>query len=343
MDKYYREHKRLFSSLDHFSPYGPWPTDFSEWTHLAKALYKSSNGTTALDAITDQGSVKGSIAITPSNQWELRPKVGDMIVISRCHPSLDRITAGPVNKVGRRSFNIEWKPQWGPFADFAVKVPPEDIRCPSGHYRVDLEVENISTVRVDHALHELTTVRGAEERNVSVITPLQAMVVYDHFTADSIKNINDAEADRRRQEHGFTPRRGSSDIRYSNRGASDASGASDAHGASDASGAFDANGASDAIGATVAYGAPVANAPPGSKGSQRGDMHSEAASSSKSGKLTQQDAQETAWSDCWVRPCKYVRPDSDSDFETASRKANLNEGQRHAMTITGKHRLRSAG
>ena len=159
----------------------------------------------------DQGSVKGSIAITPSDQWELRPKVGDMIVISRCHPSLDRITSGPVTKVGRRSFNIEWKPQWGPFADFAGKVQPEDTRCPSGHFRVDMEVENISTVRVDLALRELTTVWGAEECNISVITPLQAMLVYNRFTADDIKNIIDAEADRRRQGHGFTPRRDPSD------------------------------------------------------------------------------------------------------------------------------------
>ena len=127
--------------------------------------------------------------------------------------------------------------------------------------------------------------------------------------------------------------------RYINRGASDASGASDAKGASDASGASDANGASDAIGASDAYGDHVADAPPGSKDSRRGDMRSEAASSSKSRKLTQQDAQDISWSDCWVRQCKYVRPPSDSDFETASRKANLNDGQRHAMIITGRHRL----
>ena len=249
MDKYRREHKRLFS-LDHFSPYGPWPTDFTEWTHFAKALYKSSNGTTSMDTIIDQGSVKRSIVIAPSNRWELSPKVGDMIVISRCHPALDRITAGPVTKVGRRSFHIEWATQWGPFSDFAAKVLPEDNRCPVGHFRADMEVESISTVRVDHALHELTTVRGAEEHNVSVITPLQAMLVYNNFTVDDIQNINDAEADRHRQERGFTLRRDSSDTRYYNRGASDASGASDAHGASDASGASDANGASDATGAT---------------------------------------------------------------------------------------------
>ena len=53
MDKYYREHKRLFS-LGHFSLYGPWPTDFSEWIHFAKALYKSSNGTVTLDVSIDQ-------------------------------------------------------------------------------------------------------------------------------------------------------------------------------------------------------------------------------------------------------------------------------------------------
>ena len=35
----------------------------------------------------------------------------------------------------------------------------------------------------------------------------------------------------------------------------------------------------------------------------------------------------------------YVKPPSDHDFEIASRKANLNRGQHHAMTITGEHRL----
>ena len=201
-----------------------------------------------------------------------------------------------------------------------------------------MDVENTSTVRVDHTLHDPTTVRGAEEHNFSVITPLQAMLVCNDFTADDIQNINDAEADRHRQERGFTPLRNSSDTRYYNRGASDASGASDAHGASDASDASDANGASDAIGATDAYGAPVANPPPASRGSRHGDMHTEAPSSSKSRKLTKQDVQDSDWANCWVRPCRYMPP-SASDFETASRKANLNEGQRHAMTITGKHRL----
>ena len=68
MDKYYRERNRLFS-MDHFSPYGPWPTDFAEWIHFVKALYKSSNGTATLDVIVDQGAAKGSILITPSDQW----------------------------------------------------------------------------------------------------------------------------------------------------------------------------------------------------------------------------------------------------------------------------------
>ena len=175
-----------------------------------------------------------------------------------------------------------------------------------------MEVENISTVCVDHALHELTTVRGVEEHNVSVITPLQAMLAYNDFMAPDIKNINDADADRRRQEDGFTPRWDPSDIRYNNRGAS------------------------VAIGASGAYGAPVANTSSGSKDSRRGDTRSDAPSSSKSRKLTQQDAQEASWSDCWVRPCKCIRPPSVSDFEIASRKANLNDGQRHVMIITGR-------
>ena len=91
---------RLFS-MDHFSPYEPWPTDFAEWVHFVNALYKSSNGTTTMDVIIDQGTTKGSIVITPSDQWEFSPKIGERIVISRCHPSVDRIISGPVTKVGK--------------------------------------------------------------------------------------------------------------------------------------------------------------------------------------------------------------------------------------------------
>ena len=35
----------------------------------------------------------------------------------------------------------------------------------------------------------------------------------------------------------------------------------------------------------------------------------------------------------------YVVPPSGRDFESASRRAGLNDVQRHAMTVTGKHRL----
>ena len=41
LEKYVREHKRLFS-MDHFFPYGPWSTDFSQWNFFLDALYKSS-------------------------------------------------------------------------------------------------------------------------------------------------------------------------------------------------------------------------------------------------------------------------------------------------------------
>ena len=50
LDKYMHEHNRLFS-MDHFSPYGPWPSDFSDWTSFHNALFKSSQGTTTMGAI----------------------------------------------------------------------------------------------------------------------------------------------------------------------------------------------------------------------------------------------------------------------------------------------------
>ena len=147
----------------------------------------------------------GSIVITPANRWEIHPKVGDRIVISRTHPTMDRVVAGPVTKVNKRSFNIEWKTQWGRFGEVAEKVQPEDKRCPKGHFRVDMEVENISIACVEHALRTLTEVRGMETHSVTVITPIQAMMVLSDFMASDIKLINDAEADCRRQEDRFTP------------------------------------------------------------------------------------------------------------------------------------------
>ena len=228
MDKYMHEHNRLFT-MDHFSPYGPWPSDFSDWTSFHNALFKSSQGTTTMDAIIAKDTARGSIVIAPSDRWEFYPKIGERIVISRCHPALDNIVSGPVAKVSRWSFKIDWKTHWEPFEEFADKVRSEDKRCPSGHFRVDLEVGAISIGRVDQALRTLTAVRGMETHNVSVVTPLQAMLVCNDFMADDIEHINNADSDRRRQEDGFTRAEGGhTDNRGNNYGASDASGASDA-------------------------------------------------------------------------------------------------------------------
>ena len=289
--------------MDHFFPYGPWPTDFAQWNHFLEALYKSSRETTTMDARIDQGRA-GFLVITPAARWEIRPKVGEWIIISRTHPTMDKIVSGTVTRVSNDSFHIEWKTQWGQFGDFAAKVQPEDKRCPKGHFRVDMEIECISTGRVEQALHRLTEVRGMEDHNVTVLTPVQAMITLNCFMASHIKRINDAEAGRLLQKANFVPTEvRPNDKRGMKHGASDASGASDAHGASDAKLFSATHCASDAY-PSQPFGASDAN--------------------------TQ---------DAWVRPCRYVVPPSDSDFASASRRAGLNDVQQHAMTITDKHRL----
>ena len=190
---------------------------------------------------------KPAIVIRPPERWEFYPKVGEKIVISRCHPALDSITSGPVTKISNQSFTIEWKAHWDQFEKFAAEHRPKDKRCPPGHFRLGLEIEAISTTRVDQALRTLTALRGMEDHNVTIVTPLQALLVCNDFMVDDIAHINNADSDRRRQRDGFTRtavNRGHKDTRGNSYGASDANGASDAIGASDANGASDAKAAS---------------------------------------------------------------------------------------------------
>ena len=246
----------------------------------------------------------GSLVISPARRWGIRPQVDEWVVISRTHPTMDKIASGIVTKVSNDYFHIDWKAQWGRFDEFAAKVQPEDKRCPSEHFRVDMEIEGISTVRVEQALRRFTEVQGVEERNVTVLTPIQAMMVLNCFMAADIKRINNAEANRLLQTKHFVPTDGRpGDKRASKHGASDAGGAPDAHGASDANTFPRMHGASDAR-TYEPHGASDAN--------------------------TQ---------DCWVRPCMYVEPPSEGDFKSAGHRARLNEVQRHAMTIAGNHRL----
>ena len=121
LKKYVREHKRLFS-MDHFSPYGPWSTDFSEWNFFLDALHKSSRETTTMGARIAQDAAAGSLVITPANRWEIRPKVGEWVVISRTRPTMDKVVSGTVTRVNKWSFHIEWKTQWGRFDEVAAKV-----------------------------------------------------------------------------------------------------------------------------------------------------------------------------------------------------------------------------
>ena len=94
-----------------------------------------------MDVRIGHDTAAGSLVITPANRWEINPKVGKRIVISRTHPTMDRVASGTVTKVNKWSFHIEWKTQWGRFEEVAEKVQPEDKRCPKGHFRVDMEIK----------------------------------------------------------------------------------------------------------------------------------------------------------------------------------------------------------
>ena len=118
LEKYVKEHKRLYT-MDHFSPYGPWSTDFTDWGQFLEELFKSSQGTTSMAARVYQDRT-GALNIETARRWPLRTKPGDRIVISRTHPTMDEIVTCVVEKVGRRKewFSAEWKQQWGPFSEF---------------------------------------------------------------------------------------------------------------------------------------------------------------------------------------------------------------------------------
>ena len=111
LGKYVREHRRLFST-DHFFPYGPWSTDFKQWPDFLEELYKSSRETTSMGARIWQDRAD-SLVISPAKRWGIHPQADERIVISRTHPTMDKIIAGIVAKVSNDYFRIEWKPQWG--------------------------------------------------------------------------------------------------------------------------------------------------------------------------------------------------------------------------------------
>ena len=172
-----------------------------------------------------------------------------------------------------------------------------------------MEVEAISTTLVSQALHTLASIRGKEERHVNIVTPLQAMPVCNDFMADDITHINTADTDRRRNNQGCVDTAGNV---YDKRTRGNR------------------------------YGAIDASRAPDAKGSRQDRAPADHASSSSSKRTRQPDLgndTEKSWSDCWIRPRMYVGPPSVQDFNGASDKAHLNEFQRHAMTLTGGHRL----
>ena len=162
-EKYVKEHKRLFT-MDHFYPYGPWSTDSPSWQHFLDALYKSSRETASMGTCISQRGT-GPLIVYPPRRWEIRPQVGERVVISRTHPTMDKILSGIVNKVSNDSFHVEWKTQWGQFGEFSDKVQPEDKQCPNDHFRVDMEIESISTTPRASSRHSVSSQRFKAMKN----------------------------------------------------------------------------------------------------------------------------------------------------------------------------------
>ena len=89
----------------------------------------------------------------------------------------------------------------GTFREIRIRQAPHG-QALSCSYRIDVEVEAISTTRVSQALYTLTTIRGKGDHHVNLVTPLQAMLVCNDFMAGDITDINNADADRSRRNQG---------------------------------------------------------------------------------------------------------------------------------------------
>ena len=142
---------------------------------------------------------------------------------------------------------MEWKLRWGHIEKFATDKHSMDKRCPTGHYRIDVEVEATSAT-VSQALHTLTAIRRKEDHHIKLVTPLQAMLVCNDFMARDITDINNAGADRTRSNQGYEDTAGNEDDKGAHR---------TRHGASDASGASDAKKTPDKTGHTATLQAPL--------------------------------------------------------------------------------------
>ena len=104
---------RLFN-MGHYFPYGPWPLDFEEWSDFETATRKEIQGTTALGVTLLRGyNAKGDVGIEfNAETWNLRAvQVGDKVVFSNSHPSLDYVFGAPATSTHGASSHWNGNPR----------------------------------------------------------------------------------------------------------------------------------------------------------------------------------------------------------------------------------------
>ena len=119
------------------------------------------------------------------------------------HPSLDAIFDSTVTLVRWGIITLEWKSNWKRLEEC---LPEQRSKCPfspTGLFRADIHVEDISPGRVRSALDKLTCVYGEERHDVAFITPLQAMITLQDLEVEDILQIKNASADRLRHRKRF--------------------------------------------------------------------------------------------------------------------------------------------
>ena len=196
---------RLFN-MDHYFPYGPWPLDFEEWSDFEKATMKETQGTAALGlTLRPEYHAKGDVGVKfNDDRWNMRTvRAGDKVVISSSRPSFDYVFDASVTSTQWGVVTLEWKSSWGRLQDYLPEHVSLCTFSPTGRFRADLHIEDISPGRVRSALDQLTFVWGEERRGVAFITPLQALIALQDLEVDDIVQINNAAADRLRYRRGF--------------------------------------------------------------------------------------------------------------------------------------------
>ena len=165
-------------NVDHYFTYGPWPLDFGSWREFEEETMKEVQGTAALGVTLQRQRHYDAIDVTfNADNWNTRTvRIGDKIVISHSHPSLDAIVEATVTRARWGNITLEWKANWKRLEEY---LPEQRSKCPfspADLFRADIHIEDISPGRVRSTLDKLTCVYGEDRHDIAFITPLQAMI-----------------------------------------------------------------------------------------------------------------------------------------------------------------------